>query len=695
MSAHHVFTHCLICEQLCGLDVEVENNRVASIRPDKANPYTWRDFCIKGQRAGEVAGSPWRITSPMRRTPSGFVRASWDDLIEDVGGRLERILDHHGPGAVAGYAGNPFGFSYGSVLWHNLFLMQIGTQQIYSVQSIDSNAKHVATGAMFGVEMMALVPDLDLADFVVLVGTNPAVSKFNWGGKVPNGWRRLKDRVRNGAQLVVVDPRCTETAEHATRHVAPIPDSDWALLLGMVKVILEDGLDRLPAEAAIDGLTELADFTGRLELSKLAGICGVAADVIAEVARGFAGSKTGFVMAGTGPALGTNGTLAQWLALVLNVITDRIERPGGRFMPNWPVPWQNRLAQMRKPPKRTSRVRSIPVVAGNRALAELPDEILTEGEGQVRALIMGGGNPVSTGPDGERMDRALASLDLLVSLDLFQRESHRHAHWLVPAQHFLEREEVHIGLHAYNEQPFIQTTRRALDPPPEVKPEWMFYRDLAARLGKPMFGGQDMDPTKLAAATLAGGGLITLDAIRAEDHGLVYGERSMGNLWDMLSAEERPIRLWPDEFAVELQRQIMQAPGRNPNEFRLVSRRRNGMMNASLTETSGSAVADETAECVEVALADAARLGLADRDHVVIKSAIASLDANVVLSEHVRPGTLVIAHGWGSPLYDPANGSEVFRKGIPRNRLVSGAEVDALSGVPALNGSLVEMVRAP
>lgn len=127
----------------------------------------------------------------------------------------------------------------------------------------------------------------------------------------------------------------------------------------------------------------------------------------------------------------------------------------------------------------------------------------------------------------------------------------------------------------------------------------------------------------------------------------------------------------------------------------MVSRRRNGMMNASLTETSGSAVPDETADCVEVAIADAARLGLAECDRVVIKSASASLEANVVLSEHVRPGTLVIAHGWGSPLYNPANGAEVFRKGIPRNRLVSGAEVDALSGVPALNGSVVQLVRVP
>jgi formate dehydrogenase len=690
-----IHTHCLICEQLCGLDVTVEGPKVVSIRPDKQNPYTWRDFCVKGQLAHEVAASPWRVRAPMKRIGDRFVEASHEEAIDDIARRLQAIIGEHGKDAVAGYLGNPMGFSAGASAWHFGFLAAVGTNQKYGVQSIDSNAKHVACDAMFGLETLALLPDIDAADYALLIGTNPAVSKFNWGGKVPNGWRRLQDRMRAGAQVAVIDPRRTETAAGATRHIAPLPETDWAFLLGVIKVILAENLQRLPPEITVNGLDGLRAISESRTLTQLAAICDIPADDMVEVARGFARAAHGFAFAGTGPALGMHGVLTHWLTLALNVLTDRIDRAGGRFAPNWP--FNLALAKGGSEPKRYSRVHGTETVVGQHSLAELAEEITTPGEGQIRALILGGGNPVSTGAGGHRLAQALGQLDLLISVDLFQRESHRDAHWLIPAVHFLEREEVHVALHTYNDLPYIQSTRQAVPPPPGVRPEWMFYRDLAAAMGLEMFGGKIRTPDEMAAGMLAGSGRITLEEIRGHEHGVIYGERTMGHFFDFFRSKGRPVELCPEKLTRELKAALAGSGnvGQPPaGQYRIISRRRNGMMNASLAETSGSKGHDETADTIELNSLDAAAAGIAAGDLLEISSDTASITARALLSGEIRRSIAVIAQGWGSTLFDPATSSEVFRRGNERNKLVSHADLDPLSAVPRLNGTLVRIAKA-
>ena len=689
-----VFTHCLICEQLCGLEVEVQDGGVRSIRPDKQNPYTWRDFCVKGQRAHEVASSPWRVRAPMKRVDGRFVEASYEEAVDDIAERLQAIIARHGKDAVAGYLGNPMGFSSGAAAFHFGFLGALGTHQKYGVQSIDSNAKHVACDAMFGLETLALIPDIDATDYALLIGTNPAVSKFNWGGKVPNGWRRLKDRVHAGAELVVVDPRRTESAASASRHVAPLPETDWAFLLGLIKVILDQGLSHLPPEIAVTGLGTLHAICESTSLDRLAALCDIPVGEITAVARGFAGAPRGFAFAGTGPALGRHGVLTHWLTLALNVLTDRLDRPGGRFAPNWP--YNMPMAKGHSEPKRRSRVRGIETVVGQYSLAELADEILTPGEGQVRALILGGGNPVSTGAGGDHLAQALGQLELLVSVDLFQRESHHEAHWLIPAVHFLEREEVHVALHAMNDRPFIQSTRQVLALPPGLRPEWTFYRDLAAAMGLELFGGQISHPDQMAASMLAGSGKVILDEVRASEHGLLYGERTMGHFLDYFGKQGRSVDVCPGQLANELKVALAGDARTNPpppGHYRLISRRRNGMMNSSLTETSGSVGHDATADAVEINRLDAEHAGITEGEWVQVRSDTATIRACATLADDIRRSTVVLAQGWGSPLLDPATSTEVFHRGNERNKLVSDADLDPLSAVPRLNGTLVAISR--
>ena len=694
MTETTTYTHCHLCEQFCGLEVTVSDGRIAAIRPDKANPYSWRDFCIKAQRAGDVVHSPWRILQPMRRDGTRYVAASYEEAVDDIAARLKVIVAQHGPDAVGGYLGNPGGFNAGAGTFHSEFLKSLGTHQQFSMFSIDTNAYHVASTAMFRLDWLTLIPDIDATQCAVLIGTNPAISKSCWLGSVPNGWRRLMQRVREGGDLIVIDPRRTETAEKATMHLAPRPESDWALVLAMLRIIFDNGWEQLPKRGSIARLEDLRSLARSFALTELAEICGVPLDSIAEATRRFATAATGYAFGATGPALGKNGVITHWLILALNVVTDRVDVPGGRYLPAWPLNMTVFRDKVSRPQQVRSRVRGIPSVIGWHSIAELADEILHPGEGQVRALFITGGNPVSTAADGERLSRALAGLDLLVAIDMFQRESHRDAHWLIPGQHFLERDEMQLG-YTQAERPFALAARAALPSPGQIRPEWTFFRDLAQAVGLSLFGGAfEPHPDAVASSLLAYGGQVTLEQLRAAPHGLEFGDRTMGNLWDYLEAEGTVIDLCPDEFVPHLAEALAAARQKPAPGFQIISRRRNNMMNTWLAETSGAVLDDPTADSAEMNPDDAAALGLADGTRVRITSRVGEIIARVAVSDAVRPGTLTLAHGWGSPLYDPASGEEVFRKGVNRNKLVADDDLDPLSGVPRLNGTPVTVTAA-
>jgi formate dehydrogenase len=690
-----IYTHCSICEQICGLAVETADGRIASIKPDKKNPYSWRDFCIKGARAGDIRDHTARILSPMKRVGDGYVATSYDEAINDIAARLHRLVDAHGPDAVGCYSGNPAGFAFSAHSFMNGFIDGLGSRSKFSVGSVDQNAVLVVADKMYGSETVTLLPDVDECDYFLLIGANPAVSKMNWMGRTPNGWKRVLNRVRAGAQLVVVDPRKTETAKQATRHVTVIPGQDWAYLLGLLHVIFTERLENIPYTDQIDNLEQLRQLAEAQDVAALAGRASVSADHITDVARGFARAKSAVAIARTGPAQSLNGTLAEWLSHALNFVTGRVDVRGGRYMPGWPMRLPDMARRQPKAEPRLSRVRGLPPVAGGYSLAELPDEIETPGDGQLRALFITGGNPVASGPNGARLDAALSKLDLLVSIDLFQRESHRHADWLIPGSHFLERSEVHVYLHSLNDEPFIMASKAVAPIPGDAIHEWRFVQLLADALGVELFGSAVETPDDLSAMMLAGSGL-TLDEIRAAPHGLAYGERTLGHLWEHLADAERNVDLCPKEFAANLRERASTpaaAASASPTSYRLISKRRNATMNSWMADTLGVLKDSVTGDIIEIHPKDAERDGLADGDMVAVHAGADAVSCRLKVTDDIRQGVALIEHGWGSRVFDPAKGDVVFDTGVIRNRLVPSAPLDPFTGVPALNGAAVSIAR--
>src|SRR5580700_3488314 len=156
-----VFTFCRICSARCGLAVKVSGNTVDRIAPDKANPYTWRDFCVKGRSAHEMVSHPRRILQPMRRTGHEYVETSWDEAITSIAETLERLIERYGPDTVATYTGNPSYASMGAQLYMRAFLAAIGSGNHYDVGSVDTNAYSVATKAMYGIPKVSFGYDID------------------------------------------------------------------------------------------------------------------------------------------------------------------------------------------------------------------------------------------------------------------------------------------------------------------------------------------------------------------------------------------------------------------------------------------------------------------------------------------------------------------------------------------------------
>ncbi len=692
------FTYCSICEQACGLKVTVSGNEILEIQPDKENPYSWRDFCIKAKKADEVRSHPVRIRSPLRRVGTRYVEASYEEAIEDISEKIRALMAESGPDAIGVYSGNPAGFGFANSAFQNAFFDALGSKQRFWVGSIDQNALHYVAEQMYGSNWASLQLDVDHCKCFLFLGTNPAVSGLNWVGKVPDGWRRVLRAVDQGADLILVDPRQSESAKKATLHIAAKPDQDWAFLLAIINTVFSKGWDNPLLYDDSTGIDEIKRLALSADTEELANVCGVPLDQIAEVAHKFATAPTAMCVARTGPAMGKNGAITEWLSHVLNLITGRTDQEGGRFLPDSVVDLFSLDEGEAAPNKIPSRVRGIPPVAGSYSLAELPDEITTGGRGQVRGLLINGGNPIVSGPRGAKLDAALQTLDLLVVVDLIQRESHRHADWIIPGIHFLERGEVHITSAGVTDEPFVQSATQCVEPPVGVRHEWEFFRDLAEAIGKPLFGGGiTLDPDGMADAMLSRKGRLTLEEIRKHPHGLKYGEKTYGHLRKSLRDRGRKIQACPADLKRQLQTLLESGQSRktgNTGRYQMIGRRRLQMMNSWLAETCGSSLPDQAGEEIEINAEDAKRQGLASGDRVVVSTEIGSVEAIVVTSDKVRQGVVVMDHGWGSRVFDPLTGQEFGKaRGVQRNELISGDDLAPLTGVPRLNGMTVKIER--
>lgn len=707
MERREQVTFCRICEPLCGLVATVEDGVVTKLRPDPEHPISKGFACPKGIAMTEVQNDPERVVHPLRRGADGeFERVGWGDALADIGRRLRALRDEHGMESVGFYLGNPAAFSYSHIVWAKGMADALGSPHFYSASSQDTSSRFAASALMYGSPLTIPVPDLHRTELLLMVGANPVVSH----GSMISGTRVRDDLaaiVERGGRVVVVDPRRSETAK-LFEHVAVRPDGDAWLLLSLLHVIFEEGLEDRRALVDVEGVESLRHLAGSFEPEHVARHSGVDADAVRALARDLATARRAAVYGRTGACLGAYGTLVNFLLDALNVVTGNVDRPGGAVFPTPPIDLYETASKRGLDSYATARTRvgGLPEVLGSMPAGVMVDEIRTPGPGQMRALIVTSGNPVLSVPDGPALEAALGELDLLVSIDLGVNDTNRHADYILPATSFLEREDLPAAMFPYQLRTFVQWTDAVVPPRGEARQEWEILRDICAQLGLVPSSAREL--RRLGRLGRALGPKLLFDAMLrigpfGDRFGLRRGGLSIAKLrkrypHGVVLAEEVPtgvlpkrlkhrVRLAPDEIVAEVAR--LQAAPRE-DALRLFGRRELRSHN-SWMKNSEKLMRNQRGSTLRVHPADAARLGLTDGRPARVRSTAGAIEAVVECSEDIAPGSASLPHGWGRRV-DVA-GEPVADGGANYNALTTAGPdaLEPLAGMSILNGIDIEV----
>ena len=676
---------CRICHAACPIEVDVLDGKAVAIRGIPSDPIFAGYTCIKGRQLPEQMTHDQRLTAPLARRADGtFETISSPEALDQIALKLKRIIDTHGPRAVASYTGTGGYQNSLAIPVARSFHQGLESPSFYTSVTIDQPAK--STAPFRAGIWEAGYQDFSNADVMMAVGYNPLVSSYGPVGGLQgtNPFVVLREAKNRGMKLIVIDPRRTELATQADIHLAVKPGEDPTLLAGMIKIILdEDLIDHEFCEQWVGDLEKLSRAVASFSIDTVAHRCDISPDDLVAAARMFASARRGTCGTGTGPNMAPHSGLTEHLAISLNTICGRVNRAGDHLDSGYFLyPSTPRRAQVHaaRPPATgtPSRIRNLRGIRGEMLTTTLAEEILTEGEGQVRALIVNGGNPVVAWPDQELTIQALQNLELLVVIDHRMSATAEFAHYVIAPTLSLERADVPHLMDRWFNAPYTNYTEAILPRHGDVLNEWEFFWEIAQRIGSslPLDGGpapMDSRPTddEMLDLVYAKGRMAMAD-IRLNRRKLHPDLAFVVQPADPDCTAR--FTLAPDDIVAELsdvtgETDAAEFLGVDTAEypFRLVSRRLKYALNSYGPELSALG-AKGTTNPAYMNPDDMEICDLADGDVIEISSPRASLWAVVESAADVRQGVISMAHSWGgSSLTD----EKVRDIGSPTNRLVS------------------------
>ncbi|MEV8089757.1 molybdopterin oxidoreductase family protein [Streptomyces nigra] len=731
---------CPLCEATCGLTLTIEGTEVTGARGDRDDVFSKGFICPKGAAFGAVGADPDRLRTPLVRRDGVLREATWEEAFDAVAAGLRPVVERDGPNAVGVVLGNPNVHTMAGALYPPVLIAGLRTRSLFTASTVDQMPKHVSSGLLYGDANAIPVPDLDRTDHLLLIGANPLESNGSLC-TAPDFPGRLKALKARGGTLTVVDPRRTRTARLADRHIAVRPGTDALLLAAIAHTLFEEGLAD-PGELTphLQGLDELRGALRDFTPEAVAEACDVDAGTIRTLARELAAAPTAAVYGRIGSCTVPHGTLASWLVDVCTVLTGNLDRPGGALFPQAATDRTPRpagpghgfaLGRWR------SRVGGHPEAKGELPLSALAEEIdtATDEGTPVRALIAVAANPVLSAPDGDRLDKALDSLEFMVSVDPYLNETSRHAHVVLPPPPPSQSPHHDFAFNTLAVRNQVRYTRPAvpLEPGRMAETEIMARLVLAATglhgtdpsavddmiigqtLGKavtePHSPVHGRDPQELAARLTGvsgperrldmmlrlgpyGDGFgarpdgLTLDRLLAHPHGIDLGPLA-SRLPQPLKTVSGKVELLPGPIAGDLPR-LRAALRERPDGLVLVGRRHlrsnNSWMHNVPALTGGSN------RCtLHIHPDDAGRLGVHDGAPVRLKGAGGEVTAPAEVTDAVRPGVVSLPHGWGHDRPGTRLGHASADPGVNVNQLLDGRALDPLSGNAVLNGVPVEV----
>ena len=699
---------CPLCEAACGILVDLDGDQIRTIRGDADDPFSRGYICPKAAGLADIHNDRDRVRTPLVRDGGRWREASWDDALDRAADGLVRIRRQHGRDAVAIYYGNPVAHDLGLLTHAPVFARALRTRNVYSASSADQLPQMLVALRMFGHQALIPVPDLDRTDFLLILGANPLVSNGSLM-TAPNMRRRLQSIRDRGGRVVVVDPRRTETAQAADEHVAIRPGTDAWLLAAMLHVVFAEGWVRVGRlERRVRNLDALAALVRDLTPERVAPRTAVSARTIRRLAADFAGMERAACYGRVGLCTQRHGTLASWLVQALNLVTRHMDDVGGMMLTTPAVDIVSilsRLGLRGTYDRWRSRVRHLPEFGGEVPVATLADEIETPGRACVRGLITIAGNPVLSAPNGRRLDRALASLEHVVSVDPYLNETTRHAHVVLPPSPPLTRGHYDLALYAFAVRNIAKYSEAVVSRDSSERHDWEILTELSGRMFAPRLlrshavrALRPFHPERLLSLMLRiGPHRLSLEKLRKAPHGVDLGPLEPGRLARSIATGDGAIDIAPADFVGEAHdRLLAEAAADTTGELLLIGRRQLRSNNSWL-HNSHRLVKGRPRCTLLIHPQDAAARGMATGDLVQLESKAGSLTVAAEITDAIMPGVVSLPHGWGHD----REGSQltVARQfpGVSLNDATSEFDVDTLSGTAVFNGLavIVRRVRPP
>jgi anaerobic selenocysteine-containing dehydrogenase len=643
---------CRICNAMCGILVTIDGDRVVRVRGDAEHPLSEGYTCPKGRALPAFHHDPRRLDRPA----IGGQEVGWDAMLDDLARRVQETLDNVGPDGIAMYLASGSAFDSAGRRAAERFLRVLGSQQKYTATTIDTPSKPLVAELVGGWSGLTPIWDHERSTLLVLIGSNPVVSHGH-SNAIPSPLRRLRQHRARGGEVWVVDPRRTETARVADRHLAPRPGSDWLVLAHLVRAVLpapgtsEDQALRTRAT----GVDELRAALEPLSPDVTSAGTGIACEELDALVAAVRRHGRVSALTGTGVSMSRTANVAEWLLWALHVVTDSYDQPGGMwFNPGY-------LLQL---DTRTLSVSDGRPGAGPPSRPELPrrfDEwpcaaLLSEIEaGNVRTLFVVGGNPATAFPDATRTAAALSALETLAVVDVLPTETTGLATHLLPAVGALERADVPLLLDGYQLAVATQFTPALVPPVADRWPIWRMFGALGERLGIEVLGrgvaadtATDESLLRPVAERSRGGA----DAVFAARRGVVDSGAVFG--WVRRLLPEGRWRLAPEPLLA----QLAEAEPAAPQQLQLIAHRQLRTMNSQLRELTDTAVMVSPSRAVDLG---------GDGTEVEVRVAGRVVSGTVRGDARIPQGVVAIPHGWAAP-----NVSELTS---------ADADVDPLTGM--------------
>jgi anaerobic selenocysteine-containing dehydrogenase len=469
-------TSCALCAQNCGLEVQVEDNRMVKVRPDKENPRSEGYVCRKGLNVRFHQHHDDRLTHPLKKTGDRFEQISWEKAIEEIADKLKSIREHYGPRSIAYMGGGGQGCHFEAAFGVRL-LRSLGSHYHYNALGQELTGSYWVWGRVVGRQNLIAGADHHRTDMLVAIGWNGMMShQMPQARKFLNQFAKDPDKT-----LVVIDPRVSETAKIADIHLPVRPGSDALLTRAMIAIILRKGWhDKAYIGDHVSGFEQIRPWFTDFDAHRAIDVCGLNYDAVYNLCRLMAEKKWSMHY-DLGVMMNRHSTATTYLHVILLAICGRICVPGGNVMPGAMMPI---TAHSDERDERTWRTvtTDFPAIAGVFPPNVMPEEILSDHPERMRAVICGQSNPLRSYADTTQYEKAFKQLDLLVTSELAMTETAQLSHYVLPARSAYESWDGTFFPWTYPEI-YFQMRQPVLKPEGQQLEVSQIYTRLADRLG--------------------------------------------------------------------------------------------------------------------------------------------------------------------------------------------------------------------